>query len=392
MKRKLLLIFFILIFGAWRPFGIETKPQPLLPENDPRSARDFIYVSGTAFYLHGEPFAFKGVNYYPSKNCWRKMWSDWDPAAINAELALLDSLGVNVVRVFLDYDLFEKHRGEGANSLMLTRLDELLGVCDAHGMRALVTPFVWGRSKISTDRQHVRHIVSRFAADPRVFGWDISNELDHGWIENPANRKEIQEWAAAIFAEVKACDPNHMVTAGDYGWYLGDRSDEYGRTLSLDSSLASVPFETQDFICFHWYSHYYALEAALKLLKGYIRKPILIEEIGFPTAGVQEDGTAWLLSEEQVSLYYIAWLTAAAEAGAYIMPWCGFDYSPETSPYGKNSIQNYFGLYAADYRLKAAGTVFRDFSLEGRYLMKMLAGLPAIKFERRNYVGIKLDR
>jgi endo-1,4-beta-mannosidase len=388
--RKILLILFSFFFLAWRPLGVNQKPVPFIYTEDPRAARDFVYVEGARFYLHGELYAFKGMNYYPSKNSWRRMWESWDPHAINTELALLENTGVNTVRIFLDYDLFEKNRAYGDSSIMLARLDELLSLCNAHGMRALVTPFVWGRGKISTDKLHIRHIVIRFKDDSRVFGWDISNELDHYWIDMPSRRSEIQRWAEAIFAEVKAIDINHPVTAGDYGWYFGDRSDPYGSGITLDLSKMSIPIQYQDFICFHWYEHYFTLEVALKKLKEATLKPVIIEELGLPTGGMREDGTAWYLTEEQVAIYYTAWLTVAESAGAYTMPWCGFDYDSSTSPFGKDSIQNYWGMYDANYRLKATGAVFRDFSTDGRYLMKMLYSLPAVKqIEWRN---INVDR
>lgn len=382
--RKSSLILLILLFCAWRAPAIYDKPIPLIPDNDPRAEKDFVYISGSAFYLHGEPFPLKGINYYPAHNPWRLQWSNWDPQAQNNEIALLSNLGINCVRIFLDYDLFEKHRKmSGSDSLMLKQLDELLGILEIHNMRALITPFVWGRGTIENDRKHIRHIVERFKNDPRILGWDISNELDHYWIDQPANRPAQQEWAAAIFAEIKSLDSNHPVTAGDYGWYLGDRTDPYGSGISIDLSKMSVPLNSQDFICFHWYEHYYAFDTAIRELRKITRKPILVEEIGLPTGGKQENGVLWPLNADQVALYYIAWMDVAERRGIYLMPWCGFDYDPSTSPYGSESVQNYWGLYDLNYALKATGQIFRDYSMEGRYLMKNLYGLPAIKIEKK---------
>jgi len=360
---------------------------PLLPDNDPRVAKDFIYAEGSHFWLRGEIYAFKGINYYPSANSWQRMWENWDAAGINTELALLENLGVNTVRVFLDYKLFERHRSYGDYNIMLIRLDELLRICDTHGMRALITPFVWGSGNIATDKAHIRAIVSRYKDDPRVFGWDISNELDHGWINNPKLRQSIQTWAAAIFAEIKAIDSNHLVTAGDYGHYLGNRDDPYGSGISLDLSQMSVPLADQDFICFHWYSHYYALDVALQKLKQETGKPIVIEEIGLPTGGKDGKGVPWHLNEQQVADYYYSWMNVAAQRGAYIMFWCGFDYVPFLSPYPPDSTENFWGLYTTDYRLKPSGIIFRDFEIEGRKVLKML-NLPAIKKIERSEIHV----
>ena len=384
MKRKIILTCFLLLVLAIFPAGtkIEDRPIPLIPETNPKAESGFVYVQGSHFYLDGEVYQFKGVNYYPSKNSWRRMWENWDAAEINTELALLENIGVNTIRVFLDYKLFERHRIYGEFNIMLIRLDELLAICELRGMRALVTPFVWGSGNIATDRAHIRAIVTRFKDDKRIFGWDISNELDHAWIGSPALKPAIQAWAKAIFEEVKSIDSNHLSTIGDYGWYLGDRSDPYGSGILLDLSQMSIPLADQDFICFHWYSHAFALDVALAKLKQETGKPIVIEEIGLPTNGIQ-GGVPWYLSEQDVANYFFSWMNVTAQRGAYAMPWCGFDYVPYLSPYPPDSTENFWGLYTTDYRLKAAGEIFRDFKIEGRKIMEML-NLPTLKkFERR---------
>jgi hypothetical protein len=363
----------------------EPTPVPMPtpePVPDPNTTNPYIYVRGNRFYFQGKEFLFKGVNYYPSRNSWRRMWEVWDSGPIDQELGLLEAIGVNVVRVFLDYNLFEKHRVSRDYSIMLVRLDELLSIIGKHKMRALITPFVWGRGGIATDRLHIQHIASRYAKDPRVFGWDISNELDHCWIDDPSKKRAaIQQWAVEIMKALRETDKNHLATVGDYGWYLGNRDDPYGSGISLDLSRMSIPAESQDFICFHWYSHYYALDVALSKLAPAISKPIVIEELGLPTGGVEDSNAVWYLNETQVAGYYRAWLEVATKHGAYLMPWCGFDYEPGIAPFAQNSNQLFFGLYATDYRLKANGDAFRDGAAAAIKLK--ISSLPVIKECRR---------
>lgn len=191
----------------------------------------------------------------------------------------------------------------------------------------------------------------------------------------------MQDWAAGVYAVLKETDNNHIATAGDYGWYLGSRDDPYGGGIALDLTMMSVPTQTQDFICFHWYSHYFALDTALTKLGEAVSKPVLIEELGLPTGGAEDSGKTWCLDENQVAEYYRGWMAAAEKHEAYIMPWCGFDYSPQTAPFAQNSVQLFFGLYATDYRLKANGEVFRSVSSEAISLKT--ASLPIIKECRR---------
>jgi hypothetical protein len=360
----------------------QSAPVPLPePIPDPFASFPYVYSKENRFYFEGKELLFKGANYYPVKNNWRKMWEVWDISPIEKEIGLLEGIGVNTVRIFLDYELFERHRAKGDDSIMLARLDELLAVIDKHNMRALLTPFVWGRGNLKTDRLHIRHIASRYKNDKRVFGWDISNELDHCWINTPSRRTAIQEWAEGIYETLKDIDKNHLVTVGDYGWYLGNRDNTDGAGINIDLSLMSLPAEKQDFICFHWYSHYYALNIALEKLTSVISKPIVIEEIGLPTGGLDDSGAPWYLTEEQVAGYFRAWMDVADKHKVYLMPWCGFDYEPGSTTFADNSHQLFFGLFATDYHLKANGITFQD---AASLTMKLkAASLPQIKECRR---------
>lgn len=357
---------------------ITPAPAPI-PETiqDPEAGSPFIYARDNKFYFKGNEYKFKGVNYYPSRNNWRRMWEAWDIVPIEKELGLLEDIGVNTVRIFLDYDLFERHRGQGDNSIMLARLDELLTVIDKHHMKALITPFVWGRGTLKTDKLHISHIASRYKDDVRVFGWDISNELDHGWINDPSRKADIMKWASGVYEALKETDKSHLVTVGDYGWYLGNRDDPYGSGIRIDLSLMSLPQDKQDFICFHWYSHYLALDVALEKLASNTSKPIVIEEIGLPTGGLDDSGAPWYLSEEQVAGYLHGWMAAAEKHKAYLMPWCGFDYDPGNTHFSKSSHQLFFGLFTTDYRLKANGAAFRDGLKTARKLKALM--LPMIR-------------
>jgi hypothetical protein len=393
MKRFMIFIMMMAVFAACPSKKISEDITPVSeptatptpepePAPDPNVTNPYAYVQGNRFYFQGREFLFKGVNYFPSRNSWRRMWEVWDIAPIDKELGLLEALGVNVVRVFLDYNLFEKHRISRDYSIMLVRLDELLSVINKHKMRALITPFVWGRGDIATDKLHLQYIASRYKDDARVFGWDISNELDHCWIDDPSKRRAaIQQWAAEIMKALRETDKNHLATVGDYGWYLGNRDDPYGSGISLDLSMVSVPAVSQDFVCFHWYSHYYALDVALTKLSRAISKPIVIEELGLPTGGVEDSGASWYLNEIQVAGYYRAWQEVASKHGAYLMPWCAFDYKPGLAPFAPSSNQLFFGLYAIDYRLKANGEVFRDGAAAAIKLK--ISNLPIIKECRR---------
>ncbi len=196
-----------------------------------RYAQPFVTVYNGKFYLNGEEFVPKGVNYYPRDYGWNLMWDHLYEIedVIDADMARAKSLGVNVVRIIIQYSAFG---GGNATRVQqnLSKLDTLLSIIDKYNMKAIVTLLDWENPEDNLDEQltHVRTIVSAFKDDPRIFAWDVRNEPDHFYYSNswkPYVRKpDMMNYLHAIIQEVKADDPNHLVAVGEYGWYLGDRS------------------------------------------------------------------------------------------------------------------------------------------------------------------------
>lgn len=187
--------------------------------------------------------AVRGVNYVPSSavNA-TQMWLEFDGPTIDRELGLAEALGLNSIRVFVQYLAYEHDPG-----LFLDRFEQLLRMAGAHGLSVmpvlfddcwLPEPFLgsqapeprpgihnpyWqrspGRRRMSFEfrpvlQGYVEAILGRFGGDHRVVAWDLYNE-PRSDDESVALLKDVFGWARAV-------GPSQPLTACWYGSLLSD--------------------------------------------------------------------------------------------------------------------------------------------------------------------------
>jgi hypothetical protein len=227
----------------------------------------------------------------------------YDVAIIDRELGLAAALGFNTIRLFL-HDLLWHSNAEGFKA----RLDEVLGLCQKHGLKALVVFFDdcwqeprlgpqpeplpethnsgWARSPgkaVLLDRSqwlrleaYVSDIVAHFASDERVLAWDVYNEPGNIIMPALSNPADIREAAVAkimteevptqsaamldllhqAFSWVRAQDPTQPLTAGVYHDH---------------EQLNATLFGLSDIISFHSYKPLSEVEAEIIDLKVHNR-------------------------------------------------------------------------------------------------------------------------
>lgn len=151
---------------------------------------------------------------------------------------------------------------------------------------------------------HVRFIVSRtntvtgkpYSQDPAIFSWQIGNE-PRCFNSDPAVKHAFADWMWEVAYLIKSIDTNHMVSSGSEGLWGCENDPE------LFEKIHSCP--NIDYINIHiwpynwgWVSEESLLEDvpyAIEQTDAYIqahmavaekyRKPIVIEEFGFPRDG-----------------------------------------------------------------------------------------------------------
>ncbi|HVG15721.1 MAG TPA: glycoside hydrolase family 2 TIM barrel-domain containing protein [Chitinophagaceae bacterium] len=155
-----------------------------------------------------------GFNYIPGYAInYTAMWdkTSFDPAAIDKELALAESLGFNSLRAVLQFAVYEDDP-----KYFLNTLDKFLAICARHKIKFMPTLFddcvfglendpkvgrqpeplqgwyawAWspspGHSFVIDSTKHpriekyVKAVMSRFKNDGRIFIWDLYNEPTNG--------------------------------------------------------------------------------------------------------------------------------------------------------------------------------------------------------------------
>ena len=298
-----------------------TPPQPAKP-----GVLSTISIADARLRAGGAAFEVRGVNYiHPSSADLSKCAAlqfgadgncPWDIVPIAADFDRLRGLGVNTVRVFLNYYVFGGARAADPNYSMkqpLAHLDTLIAEASKRGIYVLPVLL----AKYPQDRfrpedyataldLHVRPVVQHLAGNPGLLAWDLFNEPDLGgpvdqrcWDWDNADfplcfplANERLHFIKTIHDQVKQLDPQHLTTVS-----LGFAKN-YFEPATADLRLADVV----DFFAFHYYdddpydsgryaAHWYYGQGFPADLRRAIdelaalnpKKPIVITELGFPT-------------------------------------------------------------------------------------------------------------
>lgn len=177
---------------------------------------------------------FCGVNYIPSNAInYTAMWdkTSFSPKVIDSELQLMQDIGMNCVRVVMQYAVYEDDP-----RYFVKTFEKFLNICEKHSIYVMPIFFddctfgtntdpvvgkqpeplegwyawAWspspGYSMVVDEREHsklekyVKHILKRFANDKRIMAWDLYNEPtntsmpERSW---PLLRK-VFDWARTV--------------------------------------------------------------------------------------------------------------------------------------------------------------------------------------------------
>jgi hypothetical protein len=351
--------------GNWRirhwlrTSGTTPAAEPALPLLQPHPG--FVTRNGTGLSLDGQPYQIAGINYYPQATPWDKFWLNYNPAIIEKDLALMQSLKLNAVRIFIPFTQFGgPHLGETPVTQAITstvtvadktlvkdplaKLDDFLAKADKHGLKVIVTLFdfrtdysllLWPQA----DRQ-LETLLTHYKDSATILAWDLKNEPDLDYRTN--KRELVDAWLSHVSRMARVFDPYHLLTIG---W--------------SSPAAAQALTDRVDFVSFHYYApapelskHYQALQAAAPGL------PIAMTEFGVPTwnSFFFPGGH----SEPEQAEYYADLLTfLRTNHSAGYMAWTLYDFSyvPSTVAGGlpwQNSSQKELGIVKADGKLKPA--------------------------------------
>ncbi len=252
-----------------------------------------------------------GSNFIPSTAINQlEMWQaeTFDTATIDRELGWAESLGMNVMRVYL-HDLLYQQDSTG----FFKRMDTFLNIADRHGIKILFVifdscwdPFPhlgkqraprphvhnsgWVQSpgqavlKDSTQyprlEKYVKGVVGHFANDDRILAWDVWNEPDnmtgasYEKVEIPNKVELVLPLLKSTFEWARSVNPSQPLTSG-----------VWAGNWSSDSTLKPIEklqLKQSDIITFHNYSNPEDLELRIEQLQRYGKPMICTEYMARP--------------------------------------------------------------------------------------------------------------
>lgn len=400
--------------GGGEPQGPHGAAPPQAPPG--ASAAGGPRAAGAS---EGAPFAL-GVNYWPRRKAMR-WWRDFDAAEVEDELALIASLGLSLVRVFLLWEDWQP-RPDAVSGACLAHLERVCDAAERHGLGLVVTFFTghmsgpnWAPPWALVPREQgargggrpPRQVVSgggpvsagyrdpyddpvmraaqerlltevvtdlRGHAAPRL--WSLGNEPDlFAW---PARPGAGRAWVRDMAALVRRLDPARPVTCG-----------LHVASLLEDNGLrADEVFAEADVAVMHAYPMYLSwarhpldpdlVPFACALTSALCGKPVLAEEWGGCTAPPGEPSQTWrwtccgeereqfMAAEEDLAGYVAAVLPRLVASGATgALLWCFADYSEDlygSPPLDQFRHERHFGLVRPDGSLKPHAAAVKEFT------------------------------
>ena len=301
-----------------------------------------------------------GANYLP----WNainelEMWQaeTFDTATIAKEFKWAASIGMNTMRVFL-HDLAYKQDPEG----FVKRIETFLAIAKRYNIRPLLVlfdscwdpfphtgkqhepaPFLhnsgWVQSpgadalKDTTQyprlQQYVVGIVTHFAKDPRVLGWDVWNEPDNT-NNSSYNRFEpyekvdlVRALLQKVFVWVRSANSSQPTTAAVWA---GDWSSD-----DKLKPIEKLMLEQSDIISFHNYEKAEEFERRIKWLQRY-NKPIICTEYMSRGNGSTFQGSLPVAKKYNVAAINWGFVSGKSQT---IFPWDSWSkkYTSEPDPW-----------------------------------------------------------
>ncbi|MBW6436043.1 cellulase family glycosylhydrolase [Actinoplanes hulinensis] len=279
------------------------------------------------------------MNYYPSNAGWSAMWTNFDAARVDADLAKAAELGADNVRVIIFPQSFGFPQPK---AVYADRLRKFVSMADSHDMTVKFTLFDWwaGYQDAAGSAAWAKAVLAPYANDPRVLSVELKNEFD-------ATDTAAVAWVRKLIPAVRTAVPNMPLTLSVDG---GAGAAGLAR---IKGSLTSAPL---DFYDYHFYGSSERAHAEIRRAQAAVSpSPLVIGETGLSTAGNSEGGQAAYLARV---------FEAARTAGVKsVAPWTLYDFGqgaiPSNSQVSRIPAQYKFGLYRADGTAKPAAAVVR---------------------------------
>ena len=253
---------------------------------------DFVRVDNGKFMIGDSVYRYIGTNFWYGAILGSE-GRGGNRQRLNAELDLLQQVGINNLRVLVGGDGEENipshimpvlQTAPGVyNDTILDGLDYLMAELEKRDMKAVlflnnawewsggygtyldwtgadktpnpgidgydkymrhVSQFVKNDSAKALAANHVRNIVSRtnrytglpYASSPAIMSWQIANE-PRAFADDDSTKAAFAEWISSQAALIKSLDPNHMVSTGSEGRHGCEGDIDLWEKIHADPSI-----------------------------------------------------------------------------------------------------------------------------------------------------------
>ncbi|WP_411029948.1 glycoside hydrolase family 2 TIM barrel-domain containing protein [Spongiimicrobium sp. 3-5] len=207
--------------------------------------------------------AIKGINYYPKDSPWDMFGVHFDATTIDMDFKLMSEMGLNTIRIFIQYEDFGKAK---VLPEKLNKLRTVLDLATQNQLKVVITLFdFYGNYSISDwtlTHRHAEAIVSTFKNHDAILAWDIKNEPDLDF--ESRGKHKVLAWLNQMVANIRVWDQNHAITIG---W--------------SNPEVANLLAKQLDFVSFHYYEDVGDFKEAYSLLQQKAPdKPLMLQEYG----------------------------------------------------------------------------------------------------------------
>lgn len=340
-----------------------------------------------------------GCNYWAS-HAGTKMWSDWNPGQVEADIKIMKKCGITMLRIFPLWSDFqpisllrsghgvpvECRFGEealpdteagqaGISEEMLARFAIFLDLLKKHKMDcivALITGWMSGRlfvppaleglnpitdpTAIRWEIRFIKYLVKEFKSHKSIAAWELGNECN---CLGKSSRDEANAWTALISNTVKAIDPSRPFISGMHSlsptgtWSVFDQAEHTDILTTHPYPIFTPHCGNEPLNTIRPILHSTAESRYYADLGG---KPCLCEEFG--TLGNM------IASEEIAAKYVRSCLRSLWANDCHgLIWWCAADQGklPE-APYDWCAVERELGIIRDDKTSKPIADEFAKFS------------------------------
>jgi hypothetical protein len=308
-------------------------PRTALADTSPRPAAVREMVQGLRL-----------LNWFPVQGPHQRMWTVFDPGAIDRDLGAVAALHGNAVRVILDVRAFTV---PSPPPVYLDELSRTVGLAAAHGLRVQLTLFdQFGEyARVADSDRWADAVLGRFRSDPRIAFIELQNQID------PRNDGAMR-WARQLLPYVREVSGGIPVTVSV--------DAPASNLVDLQLALGSAAPDFWDF-------HYYYLPASARATFREVAaiaapRPLLIGEAGYSTFPGNDaiPGVPQTVPAQEAYQEYLLRTVELAAIEAGLPPAAPWLLNDLRSCDDCKPVDDLYGLLRADGSAKPAAATISD--------------------------------